>query len=123
MTYSPPLVKLLEKEISKWTGTIFGILDVRLSVAVKEISFAGLDFYETSVQAHYICTEHLMVLNELISFKHNRPMFFTALSAGCQVAKTHLLVCLESITWISICFICVSGAFTLSLYVDNHYSE
>lgn len=42
VTHSPPLVKLLEKEISKWTGTIFGILEVLLSVAVKDIRFAGM---------------------------------------------------------------------------------
>ena len=30
--HSPPLVKLFEKGISKWTGAIFGILDVRLSL-------------------------------------------------------------------------------------------
>lgn len=29
---SPPLVKLLENGMSKWTGVIFGILDVLLSV-------------------------------------------------------------------------------------------
>lgn len=33
--HSPPLVKLFENGMSKWTGVIFGILDVLLSMPKK----------------------------------------------------------------------------------------
>lgn len=33
--HSPPLVKLFENGMSKWTGAIFGILDILLSLPGK----------------------------------------------------------------------------------------
>lgn len=58
-TNSPPRVKLLENGISKWTGAIFDILDVFLSLPEGERSAQNVKASITVTYMEHSCSHYI----------------------------------------------------------------